>query len=100
MFSHVRLWDSWSAAEAPEDADQARLVRLVRKGLFLGAKLVQQAGELVGDEPLVDDAVDGRALLGARRSPVRRQHRFLVPREERTRPLEVADLARDDAQPL
>src|SRR2546423_3464752 len=85
---------------AAHDADQARLVRLVRERLLFCAQLLEQAAQLVGHEPLVRGAPDRRPLLGACRSGVRRHRRLHVPREQKADPLQVVDLAEEDLQPL
>src|SRR5205085_2033841 len=85
---------------ATGDADQARLVGLVRERLLLAPELLEQPPELVGDEPLVRGAADRRPLLGPSLRAVRRHRRLLVPREEEVDPLQVVDLADQNLQPL
>ena len=84
---------------AARDADQAGLVGVVRKRLLLGAELVEQLPQLVGDEPLVGGAADRRPLLGPGRRARGGHHRLLVPRQERRDPLQVVDLADQGLEP-
>src|SRR5439155_11949237 len=84
----------------PHHADQARLVRVV---VVLGLELpglLEQLGELVGDPPLMGEALQGRLLLGAGVCAARRHPRLLVPGEKAGRLFDVPDLAREGAELL
>ena len=54
---------------ASGDPDQARVVRLVRPGVLQGPQALEQAPDLVVDEPLVDDAAQRAELVGPRGDP-------------------------------
>src|SRR5207302_10546245 len=67
------------------------LVRLVRQRLLVRPELLEQPSEHVGDEQLVREANERRALLGTPLGALRRHHRLLVPGEERRDALQIVD---------
>ncbi len=77
---------------ARDDADEARLEGVVLVLLGEVTRLVEQATDLGRGELLVGDSADGRELLGADRRAAARHHHLLVPRQQRHRLAEVADL--------
>ena len=85
---------------ARDDADQARLERVVFVLLAEVPQLVEQAPDLGRGELLVRDPADRRELLGANCGPAPRHHHLLVPRQQRHRLAEVADLLQPPLQLL
>ena len=81
---------------AAGDADQARVVGVVVELVLERRELVEQAADLVGDEPLVRDPGERGGHLRAGGGALRRHHRPLVPAGDRGGLLEVVDLG----QPL
>src|SRR4051794_31997268 len=74
------------------DADQARLERVVVLLLAPAAEIVDELADLRRDELLVRDATDGRQLLGADRRAAWRHHHVLVPAQHGRRLAEIGDL--------
>ncbi len=77
---------------APGRADQARLVGVVVETLLVRGELVEKRADLVGDEPLVRDSVEGRHLRAPDGASPRRHHHGLVPEEDLQGPPQVVDL--------
>jgi len=81
---------------APRDADQARVVGVVRQRLRQGAEPVEQAADLGVGEPVGDNAAEGRERLGARLGAEWRHGDPLLPAEHAGGAAQVRDLG----QPL
>ena len=66
---------------AAGDADQARVVGVVRQRLLERREPLEQAADLGVGEAVVDDAAEGRERLGARLGAERRHRDALLPAE-------------------
>ena len=77
---------------APDPADEPRVVTVRVLALRPWLQGVEQAAQAGVGLARVDDALERRGLVGARRSAARRHHRVLVPEEQRTERVEVAQL--------
>ena len=74
------------------DADQARVVGVVRQRLLERRQPLEQAADLGIGEAVVDDAAEGRERLGARLGSERRHRDPLLPAEHACGAAEVGDL--------
>ena len=85
---------------AAGDADQARVVRVVRQRLLERREPVEQPADLGVGEPVVDDAAERCERLGAGLGPERRHRHALLPAEHACSPAEIGDLREPLAQVL
>ena len=80
-------------AIAAGDADQARVVMEGVERLLEGSQLLEQRAEVVGDEELMSQPLQRRALLRPPLGAARRHHHELIPLLQPCGAADVLDLA-------
>ena len=78
---------------APDEPDQARVVRVVVERVLVRRELVEEPADLVGGERVVRQPLERRQLLRPDTGAAGRHLHLLVPAEQRRRAVEIVDLA-------